>query len=79
MHRALHGPVTGALIEDVLRSSEWREKLQEMKGPEWMELLAACCPGDLRAKLRVLLEMIEPAQTMSALGLLDILDAMEKG
>jgi hypothetical protein len=79
MHRALRGPVPGALIEAILRSSEWREKLQEMKGPEWMELLAACCPAELRAKLRVLLEMMEPAQTVSALALLDILDAMEKG
>ncbi|WP_263375043.1 DUF5691 domain-containing protein [Granulicella aggregans] len=79
MHRALRGPVPGTLIEAVLRSSEWRDKLQEMKGPEWMDLLAACCPGELRARLRVLLEMIEPAQTVSALALLDILDAMEKG
>jgi hypothetical protein len=79
MYRALRGPVPGALIEAVLRSSEWREKLQEMKGPEWMDILAASCPGDLRTKLPLLMEMIEPAQTVSALALLDILDAMEKG
>ena len=79
MHRALRGPVPGALIEAVLRSSEWHQKLQEIKGPEWMDILAACCPGEFRVKLRTLLEMIDPTQTAGALALLDILDAMEKG
>lgn len=79
LHRALRGPVPGALIEAVIRSSDWREKLREMNGPEWVELLAACCPGELRPKLRVLFEMMEPAPTAGALALLDILDAMEKG
>lgn len=79
LHRALRGPVPGALIESVLRSSEWRQNFEEMKGPEWMELLAACCPGELRARLRVLFDVMEPTQTASALALVEILDAMEKG
>jgi hypothetical protein len=77
MHRALRGPVPAAVMEPVLRSSQWREKLLETKGSDWTELLAACCPAEQRSQLRVLLGMIEPAQTVNALALMDILDGME--
>jgi hypothetical protein len=79
MHRAVRGPLPQRLLEAVLRSAAWRDRLQEAKGPEWMELLAAVCPAELRERLRPLLGAIEPSQTVVALALLDILNAMEKG
>jgi hypothetical protein len=79
MHRAVRGPLPHALLDAVLRSAAWREKLQEAKGSEWMELLAAVCPVALREQLRLLLGEIEPSQTVVAMALLDILDVMEKG
>jgi hypothetical protein len=79
MHRALRGPLPGSVMKSVLHSPQWREKLIETKGPDWMELLAACCPAGQRSKLRVLLEAMEPTQTVHALALMDILDGMEKG
>ncbi len=79
MHRALRGPVPPSLIAAVVRSSQWRETLQETKGPEWMELLAACCPASQRTALRGLLETIEPSQTITALALLDLTNGMERG
>lgn len=79
MHRALRGPLPSALIAAVVRSSQWREKLQDTKAPDWPELLAACCPASQRTALRGLLETIEPSQTVTALALLDLLQSMERG
>ncbi len=79
MHRAIRGPMPAALIESVLRSSLWSDKLQQVKGSEWMELLAASCPSGQRAGLRLLLGAFEPTQNVTALALLDILDGLEKG
>jgi hypothetical protein len=78
MHRALRGPVPAELMEAALDSASWREKLTEAIGPDWAELLAACCPSETREKLRLRLSAIEPEHTAGALALLDILTAMEK-
>jgi hypothetical protein len=78
MHRALRGPLPEDLMLAVLQSSTWQEKLQEAKGSEWTQLLAATCPPAAREKLRHMLGTNEPTQTVEALALLDILTAMEK-
>jgi hypothetical protein len=79
IHRALRGPLPATVMQAVVHSAQWREKLAETKGPEWMELLAACCPGEQRPALRSLLETMELAQTVTAFALLDILQGMERG
>jgi hypothetical protein len=79
MHRGLRGPVPTALMIAVIQSTQWRDELRETKGPEWMELLAACCPMAQRPALRGFLRTMEPSQTVSAFALLDILTGMERG
>jgi hypothetical protein len=78
MHRALRGPLPAEVSENVVRSSVWRDTLQQAKGPDWAELLAACCPATSRGPLRAMLGNLEPEHTAGALALLDILDEMEK-
>jgi len=77
MHRALRGPLPAGLLEAVFHSPLWREKLAEVKSPDWADLLAACCPSETREKLRLRLAAIEPEHAAGALALLDILTAME--
>lgn len=79
MHRSLEGPAPGLLIESVVRSSGWLNKLleQEKLGPAWVEVLSALCPSSRRESLRTLLAPLDPAITLTALSFLDILDSME--
>jgi hypothetical protein len=79
MHRALLGPLPVECVESALRSRAWREKLFEVKGPEWPDLLVACCPPEAQGALQAVLGEMEPAHTAGALALLAILDAMERG
>jgi hypothetical protein len=67
-------------MEPVLRSSRWLNNLvdEEKAGAEWMELLAALCPGSLRNQLRAKLAPLDSPLTMTALSLLEILDSLEK-
>jgi len=80
LHRSLEGPGPEVLMEPVLRSSRWLNNLvdEEKAGAEWMELLAALCPGSLRNQLRAKLAPLDSPLTMTALSLLEILDSLEK-
>jgi len=80
LHKSVKGPAPARLMEGVVRSPAWLHDLQqkEKRGPEWMELLAACCPRSQRDALRSQLAAVDPTLTLNALLLLDILDTMEK-
>jgi len=80
LHHLLEGPAPVQLIEAVLRSPRWlTHVLEDNKlGSEWMEILAALCPSSHRGRLRALMASVNPALTLTALSLLDILDSLEK-
>jgi hypothetical protein len=80
LHKALKAPVPEGLMEGVVRSDSWLSELQrgEKCGPEWMEILAACCPRPQRNRLRTQLAAVDSPLTVTALPLMDILDTMEK-
>jgi hypothetical protein len=80
LHRALRGPAPEALMEGVLQPASWLSELQQEKkcGPEWMEILAACCPRPQRSALRSQFAALDAPLTANALALMDILDTMEK-
>lgn len=79
LHNAIKGPVPTSLMDGMLRS-RWTEGLTEAAKarPDLPEILAACCPASLRAKIREQLGTIEPSLTVNAFSLLDILDTMER-
>jgi hypothetical protein len=80
LHHILEGPAPAQLIEAVLRSPRWLSQLLEENklGSEWMEMLAMICPSSHRGRLRTLMAPLDPALTLTALPLLDILDSLEK-
>jgi hypothetical protein len=80
LHKTLKGPVPEALMQGVVRSAGWLGELQQENkcGPEWMEVLAACCPGPQRNPLRMQFAALDAPLTANALPLMDILDTMEK-
>lgn len=80
LHRALEGPAPALLIESVLRSKGWLPQLlkDNIQVAEWIEILAALCPSTHRGRLRTIMTSIDPALTLAALPLLDILDSLEK-
>lgn len=80
LHRALRGPVPKQLMEAVVRSPNWIGDLLEgeKNGPEWPEILAACCPSTQRVDLRKQLGAVDPSLTLTAIPLMDILDTLEK-
>jgi hypothetical protein len=80
LYRSLRGPLPEELMERVVRSPTWLNELQQKEkcGPEWMEMLAACCPPPQRDRLRTLLAEVDSPLTVTALPLMDILDTMEK-
>ncbi|NUQ29232.1 MAG: HEAT repeat domain-containing protein [Acidobacteriaceae bacterium] len=79
LHNAIKGPVPTSLMDGMLRS-RWTEDLTEpaKARPDLPEMLAACCPGSLRTKLREQLGTLDPSLTVNAFSLLDILDTMER-
>jgi len=79
-HRALKGPAPEGLMAGVVRSPSWLNELQQKgkPGPEWMEILTACCPRSQRDRLRAQLAVVDSSLTVTALPLMDILDTMEK-
>jgi hypothetical protein len=80
LHRVLRGPVPEQLMEAVVRSPNWLNQLLEgdKSGPEWPEVLAACCPNTQRGHLRRQLGTVDPSLTRTAIPLMDILDTLEK-
>jgi hypothetical protein len=80
LHRSLKGPMPEGLMEGVVRSPSWLSELQQKEkcGPEWLEMLAACCPRPQRDRLRAQLADVDSPLTVTALPLMDILDTMEK-
>jgi hypothetical protein len=80
LHRSLRGPLPEELMERVVRSPTWLNELQQKEkcGPEWMEMLAACCPRQQRDRLRTQLADVDSSLTLTAVPLMDILDTMEK-
>jgi hypothetical protein len=67
-------------MEAVVRSPNWLNQLLEgdKSGPEWPEVLTACCPSTQRGDLRRQLGAVDPSLTLTALPLMDILDTLEK-
>jgi hypothetical protein len=80
LHRSLKGPLPEELMERVVRSPTWLSELQQKEkcGPEWLEMLAICCPRPQRDRLRTRLADVDSPLTVTALPLMDILDTMEK-
>jgi hypothetical protein len=79
LHRAVEGALPAGLMQGMLRS-KWAEVLEEKahSGPHWPEMLAACCPAQVRPALREQLRDIDPALTATAISWMDILDTLEK-
>jgi hypothetical protein len=80
LHRSVRGPLPEELMERVVRAPTWLSELQQKEkcGPEWMEMLAACCPRPQRDRLRTQLADVDSSLTLTAVPLMDILDTMEK-
>jgi len=80
LHRSLKGPMPEGLMDGVVRSPSWLSELQQEEkcGPEWLEILAACCPRLQRDRLRAQLAAVDSPLTVNALLLMDILDTMER-
>jgi hypothetical protein len=79
LHRTLDQPGPAQLFETILNTS-WLDELPDLEkqGPQWMEVIAALCPPGRYQQLRNRLSSFDAALTLTAIPLLDILDAMEK-
>jgi hypothetical protein len=80
LHKTLKAAAPEALMQGVVRSANWLSELPQEKkcGPEWTEVLTACCPRSQRNALRAQFAALDAPLTATALALMDVLDTMEK-
>jgi len=79
LHLMLHSHAPAPLLDAAFRSNWFDETPTVAKHtPYWMEVTAALCPPSQRGQLRDRISTFDPALTITALQLLDLLDALEK-
>jgi uncharacterized protein DUF5691 len=79
LHRQIEGPLPASIMQEVLASKAWTEQLEpDMKGgSEFVQVICALCPSELRGSIRAQLEPVEVDRKDKGWMLLDILDEME--
>lgn len=79
LHRQMEGPLLAAIMRDVVESKAWKEQLDPEKkgGSEFVQVMCALCPPQLRASMRAQLEPLEADRKEKGWMLLDILDELE--
>jgi hypothetical protein len=79
LHRQMEGPLPAAIMRDVLASKACKEQLEPEKkgGSEFVQVICALCPPELRGLLRAQLEPLEADRKDKGWMLLDILDELE--
>jgi hypothetical protein len=79
LHRQIEGPLPAGIMRDVLASKTWNEQLDSDKkgGTEFVQVICALCPPELRGTIRSQLEPLEADRKDKGSMLLDILDALE--
>jgi hypothetical protein len=79
LHRQIEGPLPASIMREVLASKAWSEQLEPDKkgGSEFVQVICALCPSELRRSIRAQLEPIEVDRKDKGWMLLDILDELE--
>jgi len=79
LHRQIEGPLPASIMRAILASKAWRERLEPEKkgGSEYVQVICALCPPELRGSLLAQLEPIEVDRKDKGQMLLDILDELE--
>ena len=79
LHRQMEGHLPTAIMRDVLGSKAWKEQLEPEKkgGSEFVQVICALCPRELRGMVRAQLEPLEADRKDKGWMLLDILDELE--
>ena len=79
LHGQMQGPLPAANMLGVLNSTAWKEQLDPEKkgGSEFVQVICALCPPELRGTVRAQLELLEMDRKDKGLLLLDILDELE--
>jgi hypothetical protein len=78
VHRALNGPISEGLMEEILRAPVWPQWSASPQGyyTAALDPIAALCPSAKRPALRQVLAQFQTAQPL--LQFLDMLDSLEK-
>ncbi|MGB6719753.1 MAG: DUF5691 domain-containing protein [Terracidiphilus sp.] len=78
--RRVEGQLPAPVMEQVLASKWWLERLENKKRPESevVQVFCALCPAGLRDRLRAQIEPLEMERKEKGLLLLEILDGLEK-
>jgi hypothetical protein len=79
LHRQIEGPLPAGIMREVLGSKTWTEQLDADKkgGTEFVQVICALCPPELRGTIRSQLEPLEADRKDKGTMLLDILDELE--
>jgi len=79
LHRQIEGPLSAGIMRDVMASKAWEEQLDPEKkgGSEFVQVMCALCPQELRGMVRAQLERLEADRKDKGWMLLDILDELE--
>jgi hypothetical protein len=79
LHRQIEGPLPAGIMREVLASKAWNEQLDSDKkgGTEFVQVICALCPPELRGTIRAQLEPLEADRKDKGWMLLDILDELE--
>jgi len=79
LHRQIEGTLPVGIMREVLSSKAWTEQLDSDKkgGTEFVQVICALCPPELRGTIRAQLEPLEAGRKDKGWMLLDILDELE--
>jgi hypothetical protein len=79
LHALLDGPVSDALMRDLMKARPWLAALQapDKLISDVIDMLAVLCPPSQRAAFRAQIAAADPGKTAQALQFLEILDALE--
>ena len=79
LHRQIEGPLPAGIMRDVLASRVWTEQLDSDKkgGTEFVQVICALCPPELRGTIRSQIEPLEADRKDKGWMSLDILDELE--
>lgn len=79
LHRQIDGSLPAGIMQQLLAAKEWTEQLESEKkgGSEFVQVICALSPPELRTKLRAQLEPLEADRRDKGTMLLDILDELE--
>ena len=79
LHRQIEGTLPVGIMREVLASKVWTEQMDSDKkgGTEFIQVICALCPPELRGTIRAQLEPLEADRKDKGWMLLDILDELE--